>query len=304
MLTGIDPRSQGFLLAVKRLNAQGDTANRQISSGRRVNDASDSPEDIGVILHLQSRLSASAQARRNLSGFQSEVNSAETALSQSVNLMEQARTIALQGANDPATVDRATLAKQVQALMDQMVGIAQTNVEGRYVFGGGRDTQVPYTQDANQANGVVQTAAFLPARQVQDAQGNLLPAGLDAGAIFDASDANGALPENVFANLTKLRQALEADDATAVQNSIDGLRASSTHLNSQLAHYGILQSRVQDALSAATKFELDWQKSLVDVRDTDVPAAIISLKQAETGLDATLGAESSRPRTSLFDYLR
>lgn len=304
MQTGFDVRAQRFLLAVNRLRAQGDLANRQISSNRRVNDASDSPEDVGVILQLQSKLSSSAQARQNLNSFLSEVNTAETGLSQAVSLMEKARTIAVQGANDPPTADRKTLAAQVQGLMDQMVGIAQTNVEGRYVFGGGRDTQIPYTQDASQTNGVKQTAAFLPARQVQDAQGNLLPAGLDAGEIFDASDSNGALPENVFANLTKLKKALEANDAAGVQGSIDGLRTSSTHLNSKLSHYGILQTRTQDALDAASKFELDWQKSLSDVRDTDVPAAIISMKLSETGLEATLGAEASRPRTSLFDYLK
>ena len=69
--------------------------------------------------------------------------------------MDRARTLAAQGAN--FTMDasgRQSLADEIQSLLEQMVTISRTTVQGRYVFGGDRIPPRPTTLDLTAANGV------------------------------------------------------------------------------------------------------------------------------------------------------
>lgn len=299
MTSGINANGQRFLLDMKRMQQRGDRAQQQISSTKRLVTASDDPVQLGTMLSLKSQLAKSAQGRANLGQFQTEVDTAETSLQQAVKLLDKAVTLGAQGSSSAAPVDRAALAVQVKGLLTQMVGIANTNVDGRYIFAGGMDQKAPYAVNLSSTNGVDATAQFIPGRVVQDPAGNPLPTGLTADTVFNASGSNG-----VFKALNDLRLALEQDDPTATQAATAALDTASAYLNQQLAHYGNLQSQIADATAAANKAELTWKNALSGIEDTDMAAAAVEVTQNKTAREAAYAAESSRPRTSLFDFLK
>ncbi|WP_321470706.1 flagellin [uncultured Paludibaculum sp.] len=299
MTSGISASAQRFLLDIKRLQDRGDRAQGQISSNKRVETASDDPVNLGTLMSLKSQLAKSVQARSNLGRFQSEVDMAETSLRQAVSLLDTAVTLASQGASTDSTADRSVLANQVRGLMTQMVSIANTNVEGRYIFSGGSDQKAAYAVNLSSTNGVDQTAQFIPGRQVQDALGNSLSTGLTADTIFNASGSDG-----VFKALNDLRLALEQDSATDTQAAAAALDTASTYLNQQLAHYGDLQNQITTATNSAAKLELSWKTAISGIEDTDLAAAALEVTENKTAREAAYSAESGRPRTSLFDYLK
>lgn len=301
----INSRADQFLLAADRLQAHAQKTQSEISSGIRVSAASDAPADVGTILGLQNRLARSVQSRSNITRYQAEVDASELALTKAVELLDKAKVLATTAGSDLPTVKRSTLAGQVEELLQQMVALAGTNSDGRFVFSGANDQRAPYTTDLQQPNGTLRQAVIFPARQVETVDGITLPQPLTADAVFDATDAQGATaPSNVFAALNRLRLALVQDNVGEVRAASDNLTAGAAHLNEKLAYYGNLQNRLEDASNLAAKFELNWQQTLSELRDTDIAAAAVDLTQTRTHLDATYGAQAQRPAVSLFDYLK
>lgn len=299
MTSGISANAQRFLLDMNRLQQRGDRAQAQLSSGKRLVTASDDPAQVSTLLSIKSQLAKSVQTRANLGRFQSEVDTAETSLRQAVSLMDKAAQLGAQGATDVGTVDRAALATQVRGLLTQMVSIANTSIEGRYVFSGGNDQSPAYTVNLSSTNGVDPTVAFTPGRQVLDGNGTPLPAGLTADTIFNASGTDG-----VFKALNDLRLALESDSATDTQTAMDSLDKASTYLNQQLAHYGDLQTQITTAVNTAYTMETTWKTALSRVEDADAAEAALAVTENKTAREAAYSAESGRPRTSLFDYIK
>lgn len=306
MSTSIDQRSESLLLAIERINSRIESAQVQMSSGYRINKASDDPANTGLVITIQSMLSKSAQARLNMNRYSAEVNSAEASLSIAVDLIDRAIELAARAASDTFEADRRSLSSHARDLLQQMLGLASTSVEGRHIFSGGNDAQGPYILDlANPPTGVSAQSQFTPPRTILDATGVALPSALTADTIFNATDAVGnPLPENAFAALNQLRLALENDDTSEVQAALSNLQTASSHMNRQLAHYGALQQRLADARTVAEKFELGWATALSSVRDADIPAAAIELTQSKVNLQAAYSAAAQDQRLSLFDFLK
>ena len=122
-----------------------ENASRQASSGKRVNVASDAPSEIDTILQLRTDAARNTQIQENLSVAKADADAADGALSSATKIMDRARVLASQGAT--FTLDatgRQSIAGEVQSLLEQMVAVSRTTVQGRYIFGGDHDSTPPY----------------------------------------------------------------------------------------------------------------------------------------------------------------
>jgi flagellin-like hook-associated protein FlgL len=136
-----------------------------------------------------------------------------------------------------------------------------------------------------------------------------------AQEIFDSSEAG----KNVFAAVNALRLALTngptvpeddpdygtqlAAQTAAVGDALLAVRQARDHLSAELAHAGVVQNRVEEAIQFASKLELRQRTALSNLQDADVAAAALELTQAQTHQEAALQARAMLPTSSLFDYL-
>jgi flagellar hook-associated protein 3 FlgL len=300
-----DSSTAQFLLAMRRMQERTDSAQQQINSGLRVEEPSDSPQDVGTILQLQAQIADSQQSRANMDRFRAEVDQGEIVLQAAVDVLDQARVIGAQASNDVSLVRRVSLAEAIKGLLDKMVGLSRSSVESRFIFSGGNDQLPAYELNLLAPGGVRRLIEMTPARAVANPLGGIFASTKNAQEIFDPRDPTGqATAANAFDALNSLRIGLESDDGDAIRAAMDKLAASSQHVNQQLAHYGQLQTSLQSSTDLANRFEVNWKAQLSSIRDTDVPAAIVELTRAQTQRDAAIQAEAQRPRSSLFDYLR
>src|SRR4051812_15665780 len=93
------PGTAWFLDGIARLQNQQAETQRQISSGYRVQDASDSPSQTPQLVALGSSLGRLQAYQSNLTAVQAETQSADQALSSATSLLDNARVLAQQGAN-------------------------------------------------------------------------------------------------------------------------------------------------------------------------------------------------------------
>ena len=303
------PRLKGttaqYLADLSRIQANMDTAQRQVSSGLRVSSASDDPGALNAILQLQADISANHQVQANFDQTTSELNSADTGLQSAIQTIDSAVALGTQAGGPAATAQsRAAMADEVTSLQQQMVGISQFTVNGRYIFSGDQDSKAQYVLDATQPDGVRQVTTAASTRVIRDINGTSISVAKTAAEIFDKRNPDGTpAAGNVFAALGSLVTALKNNDGAAIQSSVAGLKSAGDYLNLQLEFYGETSTRVSQAQDLAKKFLVNQQSELSTTRDADLTAAAIQLSQATTQQQASLSAQAKISKLSLFDYL-
>ncbi len=217
-----------------------------------------------------------------------------------VQLFDRVQTLAAEGNNTTETAEsRQALADEAGSILEQLGGLAATQVEGRYIFSGDSDQTRPYTVDLTQANPVSTYQGSVATRVAQHPNGTTFPVSLTAQSIFDSADPT----TNVFGAVQGLRAALLSNDETQIQNALGGLSTVATYLNSQLSFYGTTQNKVAAATDFGQTLETQLQTQIGDIQNADMTQSILELQQAQTQQQAALQSKAQLPRTTLFDYL-
>ena len=305
MVSNLNPSSEAFLANIDRVQRGLEDASRQVSSGKRVNVASDAPSEVDTILQLGTAEVRNQQIQGNLAVATTEASAADGALTSATQLMDRARTLAAQGAN--FTLDatgRQSIASEVQSLLEEMVAISQTTVQGRYIFGGDSDATPPYSLDLSAANGVARLTNASATRRVEDTSGGSFAVAKSASEIFDLRNTDDSLASgNVFAALNGLRASLLANNPTQITAAGNAIKAASDHLNLSQAFYGTVENRIQDASSYSSSYDLQLKVQLSQKQDADVTASALAITQGNTELQAAFAMQAKMPHTTLFDFM-
>jgi flagellar hook-associated protein 3 FlgL len=300
VISSLNAAAQGFLTALDQIQQRAQTAQTELSTGLKINNVSDAPDQIADLWQTRSNLDQVQQVTSNLGNVQTEVNTGESVLESAVTLVERAETLGAQGASGTASSDtRQNLADELGSVLQQLVGAANTQVGGRYIFSGDDDQQAPYSIDLTQSSPISPYQGSASTRQIQSPDGSTISVALTAQQIFDSSDAQ----QNVFVSINNLREALLNNDSTGINSALSDVQSSDTYLNQQLAFYGTVQDRVASGLNFGQNYETQLQTQLSGIEDANEAEDITDLTQAQTQLQAALMSESKLPQTSLFDFL-
>jgi flagellar hook-associated protein 3 FlgL len=304
MISNTNPNSAIFLVNLQQIENRVSTAARQISSGLRVAVASDDPDMISSILQLRARMASVQQTQENLSNVTPQVQSGEEAIQQAIQVMDTAASLATQAAGSLSNANqRLQEVPQVQGILQQLVSLSQTTVNGQYIFSGDQGGTPQYAL-APDGNSVQLLTWPGPPGQIEDANGVKISTGLTAQQIFDDRDANNnPAADSVFGAVTGLLTALQNNDTIGVQTALTNLQAASAHLNDQSSLYGAAQNNITAAGDSASQTLIQLQQQLSVEQDTDVPSASMDLTQATAAQQAALASQAMLKPQSLFTYL-
>lgn len=303
MLAGLDAFNSSFLLDLNSTEAQISKTNQQISSGIRVGEASDDPGDVAPILGYQNAIAQTTQVQTNLNLASTNANAADAALSSATSLLNQLTSIATEGASSTASeTTRNTLGQQVQGIEQQLVDLANTSLQGRYLFGGDEPSVQPYSFSIS--GGAVQVNTAPNTATIQDVNGETIVPGETAQSIFDIRNEDGTpAAGNIFQAASQLSQALLNNDQAGVQTAVTSLGAASAQLAQASTFYGNTESWIQNATATANSTLTNLQTVVSGLRDTDIASAATQLTTEQTALQAALEAHGSLSVKSLFDYM-
>jgi flagellar hook-associated protein 3 len=140
----------GTILSTTRaaLRLQGQELQRlqeMASSGARVIRPSDSPVDAFNILQARAASQTTDAYLRNIDSVTASIEMANSVLQSFSSSLARVRTLAAQAASGTySDQDRATMAREVDSILEQVIAFANTSQGGRYLFGGGRTDGAPY----------------------------------------------------------------------------------------------------------------------------------------------------------------
>ncbi|HTQ54188.1 MAG TPA: flagellin [Bryobacteraceae bacterium] len=304
MTTGLNPTAEIFLSNLQQIENRISAAEQQLSSGLRVNRASDAPDQISGILQLRAQIAGVQQTQENLAAVTPQVETAGSVIQQAIQVLDTATQLATEAAGGTSSAtQRQDAVPQVEGILQQLVSLSQTAVNGQYIFSGDQSGQPSYAMNAT-GDGVVQLITPGPPGQIADANGLPISIGLTAQQIFDDRDASGnPAADNVFGAVSGLLAALQANDSAGIQNALSNIQAASAHLNDESSFYGAAQNNMTNASNAAATTLTQLQQQLSSEQDADAAQASLDLQSALTNEQAAMAAQAQFKPQSLFSYL-
>ncbi|MGC2109391.1 MAG: flagellar hook-associated protein FlgL [Candidatus Korobacteraceae bacterium] len=291
--------SEIVLNALNNSDQAEQTALTQLTTGRRVNVASDDPAAAALEVNISDEMNGCDQYLRSSGSIYSELQTADASLNSAVTAMQRVVTLGVEGANGTLSQqDRVTVAQEVRGISQQILNIANLSYSGSYVFGGTESTQPPYVLD-NTAPGGVAYQGNDDTNQVQVEDGQMLVVNQPGSQLFSAAGAN------VFVALNDLATALESPTSTTqdIADANNEVSAAYNQLTSARTFYGSTVDQIlssQDFLNSE-KLQLSQQQNITI--GVDMNTAATSLTNAEEARNATVQAAASISGMSLMDYL-
>lgn len=267
---------------VSSLNAQNqlmksgntlDTAYKRLSSGLRINSASDDAAGLQISNRLTSQVNGLNQAIRNANDGISLAQTAEGAMDETTNMLQRIRTLALQSANGSNTAaDRIALNQEVTALKSEIDRVASdTTFGGQALLDGTYGGSFQVGADANQ------TISFTLSV-------------IGAGG-YNTSNLAGAVSANI--------DILSQSNAQSVITFMDTAIAT---VDSKRAELGAVQNRFSSTINNLSNIAENVSAARSRIRDTDFATETATLTSAQILQQASstiLAQANQRPQTAL-----
>jgi len=281
-------------------------AQRQVSTGVRVERASDDPAASARILKLRPPLARNLQFQRNLDTAQVRLGHADISLQRVDDLVSEARAFAVQAATGTwDELDRELLAQDVDQLLESLVGEANRKFVGQSLFAGSRVDQPAFAVSRDADGRVV---SVLPADHgtagavnVQLTENESLQVSFSGVEVFQAGEPGS--DADLFAALVDLRDGLRDGDQQAPETAIERLDLAAGSVNGARAAVGSRMQRVLEVEQRLFSREETLTGNISDEEDADLAQATMQLALEQVGYEAALQAVARVFLSSLLDFL-
>lgn len=186
-----------------------------------------------------------------------------------------------------------TDAEQVKGIYDQILGLANTELGGNYLFAGYQTDTAPYSRDADYN---ITYAGDDGAIQRIMAEDTTLQINVTGNEVFNQD-------VDIFTVLKDLIGALEANDETAVGVQSEKLETGMTQVNNVRVKGGPKLTRLETMGNYWTNYGQHVEEALSGIEDADMATAILELKAQETAYETALSAAARVIQPSLIKFL-
>lgn len=120
----------------------------QLSTGKLFHRPSENPVGVGRVMGYSASINRNEQFRLNMNQGSGWLENTEDSLFNGLDVLQRVRELAVYGANESLTAeDRRAIAPEVLEFIDHLVGVANTEVAGLYIFGGHQTLKTPFIRE-------------------------------------------------------------------------------------------------------------------------------------------------------------
>jgi flagellin len=241
--------TQGSLFKVNRDLS---TSLERLSTGLRINRASDDAAGLAISERLRTQVRGASQAQRNAMDGIAALNIAEGAANEVSEVLQRMRELAIQASNDTLTsTERAYTNQEFTALIDEIDRIARvtnynnmdliSSASGRFGYGSGSSAATLWV-DANGSRGV-----------------DSISITIDTLATVDSAATTGGL---ALSGLGLADQSTSAAAISSLDTAID-------QVNTMRANVGAYVNRLEHAVNNLIVSETNQAAAESQIRDAD-----------------------------------
>ena len=273
-----------------RLREQAEAAQTTAMTGLSVARPSDAPGQWTLIHGLTSAVADQERFGQTAGMAVPLLQTAESALGEAFDIVSRAKELAVQASSDTLPTDqRDALSAEVDALLGQLINIANSDHAGRHIFAGSAYDELAFDE----------TGAYMGSEDIPSAQAgqNLwIETGFNGDTFFS----------NAIAELSGLSAAVmdPTDPSAATAAYLDTLDDALHDITSARTTVGLTMQRAEDALSASESLQLSLAQQLDQTVGADPVDAYTRLAETQAAYEAALQVTSSTMGMNLFSFMR
>jgi flagellar hook-associated protein 3 FlgL len=213
--------------------------------------------------------------------------------------------------------DRINLANSVSQIKDELLDVANAKFDGKYFFAGFEEQTKPFTVNgtydpltydpANSATWPVQYRGDINKFSLEISPGEMVEIGIPGSNLFlGDADNDGAVDAggyDIFTALTRIEDAMRANDTAAIEAELDNLQGGTDQIRRERGKTGNNTAKVERAMVNLQDVQINLQETLSRYEDADLIEAITNMTQQENALEVALQVTAQVSRLSILDYL-
>ncbi|SEN64634.1 flagellar hook-associated protein FlgL [Paenibacillus sp. OV219] len=279
---------------------QMDSLQDQLTTGRKINKPSDDPVGITYALRYRTELASNEQYQKNADSAHSWLDFNDTVLGQAGDVLQRVKELTVQGSNGTnPQVALDNINNELTELKGQLIDIANSKVNGKYIFNGQTFDKLPYDK----------TAAGFDAKTVVTDSGDIsyavgvgvtLPVNVSGNEVF----GNPGDKDNVFAVLDNIISNFASGDQAAASAQMENLESSISKILNARSEVGAKVNRVELMQNRLDDLEINLTDMQSKTEDADFDKLLIDSKVNENIYQASLSVGAKVISPSLVDFLR
>ncbi|WP_340399612.1 flagellar hook-associated protein FlgL [Paenibacillus sp. FSL H8-0079] len=298
--------SSQLLLNLNRNAQQMNNTQTQMATGMKINKPSDDPVGITYSLRYRAELASNEQYQKNVDSATSWLDFNDTVMDQAGSIVQRLRELVVQGStgtNPQSALD--SIKEEVSQLKEQLIDVANSKLNGKYVFNGETYDIKPYdfTKDANGSSDTTDAASvitdtgkinFIVGESVQ------LPINVTGNEAFGNEDED----DNLFVVLNNIIQALSDGEQKELSNQLGNIDSRMDKMLAIRSEIGAKTNRIDLMMGRLDDLGVNLTDLQAKVEDADYAELVMKSKIQENIYNASLSAGSKIISPSLVDFLR
>ena len=263
------------------------------TSGQAIEEPSDDPAGAIRITEYDRLITRLDRYQGNLDNVDHGLRLADQSLVKMVDILSEAKSIAIQMSNDTmGQTDYDAAAQAVLGFNDQLLAIANTRLQdGRYLFGGVDEDTPPYDATGNYQGS-------LQNRDVEIASGVFIRGTTSGDEGF--GDAGG----QVFNVVNQFIADLQAGNAVGIDQAVGDLNDALDFGLVNLARIGARGQYLDEVAFTNDELQLHFSVEKARFEEVDLVSEYTKVSAAETALNSIVELSSRLLQTSLLSFLR
>jgi len=272
----------------------------QIATGKRIVRLGEDPTGAALIVDFRSSIERNKQYVKQADSAASFLQATETSLDGVNTGITRLLELGQQGLSDTTGASgRPRLAQEVDGIRTNLLSLANTQQQGKYLFAGTRTTTQPFSGPAAG-----------PITYAGDSNSIVLDVGVSATVATNVSGDTAfygpggqGSASDIFQAVTDLRDGLNTNNVALIQTAYNNLQTIHSRLQDTLTDLGGRQAALDQLKETVGGFNTSLQSIQDTYEAVDYPQAITDYQKAGISQQAALSVLGKSNAQNLFDYI-
>ncbi len=270
----------------------------KISTGKKVNRASDDPAGARKILSLRTEDLKLDQYSKNINTATQALEYNSSVLQNTSDILQRITELTMQGVSDSTDKNgKKIIADEINQLMETVIQTANSKRLGRYIFAGTETTTTPFEATRN-SNGKISAVSYKGNREKIEYN-----VGPSTNAVVNQTGDEIFMTTKVFDTIIKIRDSLSDGAVTFAKEELDNLDNASKNILNNIARAGGISSTLELTGNRITDTKLSLQEILASTESADIAELVLKLTEQQSIFEASLASGSYIFKTSILNYL-
>ncbi|GAB2490528.1 flagellar hook-associated protein FlgL [Alkalibacterium psychrotolerans] len=298
--------SQSFLSNLNKNSNNVFKYQEQLSSLKQVNRPSDDPLKVSKILDLKNELKQNAQYKTTINDSIDFTNVQDAALANATNSLQRISSLTQQAANGTYnSQDRQAIKTEIENEVESMLDSLNTSFGGRYIFGGQKSTEKPFSINREDGNFSIEYSGSgenISGNVLKEiARGVTVDLQTDGNRLFEQAGDAGNMSD-VF---NELFTALDNNDTEALGgNILKKIEKTMDNTVNLRTNIGAIHNRLSAARDRNETEYLNLETTLSTNQDIDLAETYMHYSMEMVAYQASMNMGTRILQTNIMDYVR